>query len=69
MRAITSRKDAGTRVADMFPSLRGRYDLAFADPADADLAAFATPAPRRVPLRLADVAATAIRWMPSSRMR
>ena len=26
MRAITSRKDAGTRVADMFPSLRGRYD-------------------------------------------
>ena len=33
VRAITSRKDAGTRVADMFPSLRGRYDLAFADPA------------------------------------
>jgi N-acetyl-gamma-glutamyl-phosphate reductase len=48
VRAITSRKDAGTRVADMFPSLRGRYDLAFADPADANLAAcdvvfFATP--------------------------
>ena len=48
VRAITSRKDAGTRVADMFPSLRGRYDLAFADPADADLAGcdvvfFATP--------------------------
>jgi N-acetyl-gamma-glutamyl-phosphate reductase len=46
--AITSRKDAGTRVADMFPSLRGRYDLAFADPADAQLARcdvvfFATP--------------------------
>jgi N-acetyl-gamma-glutamyl-phosphate reductase len=48
VRAITSRKDAGTRVADMFPSLRGRYDLAFADPAGADLGAceivfFATP--------------------------
>jgi N-acetyl-gamma-glutamyl-phosphate reductase len=49
VRAITSRKDAGTRVADMFASLRGRYDgLAFADPAAADLAGcdvvfFATP--------------------------
>jgi N-acetyl-gamma-glutamyl-phosphate reductase len=48
VRAITSRKDAGTRVADMFPSLRGRYDLAFTDPASADLAScdvvfFATP--------------------------
>ena len=48
MRAITSRKDAGTRVAQMFPSLRGRYDLAFCDPKDADLAGcdvvfFATP--------------------------
>jgi N-acetyl-gamma-glutamyl-phosphate reductase len=48
VRTITSRKDAGTRVADMFPSLRGRYDLAFADPADAGLAEcdvvfFATP--------------------------
>ncbi len=48
VRAITSRKDAGTRVAEMFPSLRGRYDLAFSDPADADLAGcdvvfFATP--------------------------
>jgi N-acetyl-gamma-glutamyl-phosphate reductase len=48
VRAITSRKDAGTRVADMFPSLRGRYDLAFADPADArlgdcDVVFFATP--------------------------
>ena len=46
--AITSRKDAGTRVADMFPSLRGACDLAFADPADADLGScdvvfFATP--------------------------
>ena len=48
VRAITSRKDAGTPVAEMFPSLRGRYDLAFTDPAGADLrscdvAFFATP--------------------------
>jgi N-acetyl-gamma-glutamyl-phosphate reductase len=48
VRAITSRKDAGTPVAQMFPSLRGRYDLAFTDPKDADLAGcnvvfFATP--------------------------
>ena len=35
VRAITSRKDAGTKVADMFPSLRGKYSLAFVDPADA----------------------------------
>ena len=45
---ITSRKDVGTRVADMFPSLRGRYDLAFSDPAAANLMGcqvgfFATP--------------------------
>ena len=48
VRAITSRKDAGTKVAQMFPSLRGRYDLTFSDPGDADLAGcnvvfFATP--------------------------
>ena len=48
VRTITSRKDAGTRVADMFASLRGAYDLTFADPAEAELAAcnvvfFATP--------------------------
>jgi N-acetyl-gamma-glutamyl-phosphate reductase len=48
IRAITSRKDAGTRLADMFPSLRGRYDLAFCDPAEAgldrcDVVFFATP--------------------------
>jgi len=48
VRAITSRKDAGTRVAQMFPSLRGHYDLAFCDPKDARLADcnvvfFATP--------------------------
>lgn len=46
--AITSRAEAGTRVADYFPSLRGRYDLAFSDPAKAplkgcDLVFFATP--------------------------
>jgi N-acetyl-gamma-glutamyl-phosphate reductase len=48
VRAITSRKDAGTSVAQMFPSLRGHYDMAFTDPKDADLGAcdvvfFATP--------------------------
>lgn len=46
--AITSRGDAGTPVADMFPSLRGRVALKFEDPAKANLAAcdvvfFATP--------------------------
>src|SRR5436190_10883171 len=48
LRVITSRKEAGTKVADMFPSLRGRYDLAFSAAADAELRAcdvvfFATP--------------------------
>ena len=48
VRAITSRKDAGTKVADMFPSLRGRYELAYCEPAEArlatcDLVFFATP--------------------------
>src|SRR6476661_4876166 len=48
VRAITSRKDAGTRVAQMFPSLRGHYDLTFSDPKDAglgscDVVFFATP--------------------------
>ena len=38
VRAITSRKDAGTKVADMFPSLRGRYELAYCEPAEARLA-------------------------------
>lgn len=46
--AITSRGDAGTPVAAMFPSLRGRVDLDFVAPQDADLKAcdvvfFATP--------------------------
>ena len=45
---ITSRKDAGTAVADMFPSLRGRVPLKFTDPQDSPLAGcdvvfFATP--------------------------
>jgi N-acetyl-gamma-glutamyl-phosphate reductase len=49
VRAITSRKDAGTRVADMFPSLRRRYDaLSFVEPDKAglrecNLVFFATP--------------------------
>lgn len=46
--AITSRKETGMPVAEMFSSLRGRVDLAFTDPALAPLAQcdvvfFATP--------------------------
>lgn len=46
--AITSRKEAGMKVWEMFPSLRGRVDLAFATPEDAplkdcDVVFFATP--------------------------
>lgn len=46
--AITSRGDAGRPVSDMFPSLRGRVNLKFEDPAAADLKTcdvvfFATP--------------------------
>lgn len=46
--AITSRGDAGTAVADMFPSLRGRVSLRFVDPKEApldgcDVVFFATP--------------------------
>jgi N-acetyl-gamma-glutamyl-phosphate reductase len=33
---ITSRKEAGTRLDAMFPSLRGRCDLSFSDTATAD---------------------------------
>ena len=45
---ITSRGEAGQRVSDMFPSLRGFVDLPFTDPARANLAEcdvvfFATP--------------------------
>ncbi len=49
VRAITSRGDAGTRVVDMFASLRGKYDgLVFTAPDATDLAScnvvfFATP--------------------------
>jgi len=46
--AITSRKEAGMPVADMFPSLRGRVSLAFSTPDEAplkscDVVFFATP--------------------------
>jgi N-acetyl-gamma-glutamyl-phosphate reductase len=46
--AITSRKEAGTPVARMFPSLRRRVDLAFSEPtpralAGCDVVFFATP--------------------------
>lgn len=45
---ITSRGEAGQKVSDMFPSLRGYVDLPFSDPAQAGLKAcdvvfFATP--------------------------
>lgn len=48
LQAITSRKEAGMPVSDMFPSLRGRLDLKFVEPGDAGLAScdvvfFATP--------------------------
>src|SRR5215217_7385616 len=46
--AITSRKEDGLPVADMYPSLRGRVDLAFSAPDKVDLTQcdvvfFATP--------------------------
>lgn len=46
--AITSRGDAGSAVADMFPNLRGYVNLVFTDPAKAnlgecDIVFFATP--------------------------
>jgi N-acetyl-gamma-glutamyl-phosphate reductase len=45
---VTSRSNAGKRVDDMFPNLRGFIDLTFTDPAgdelaDCDLVFFATP--------------------------
>lgn len=48
LHCITSRGEAGQPVSDLFPSLRGYVDLAFTDPAQANLAAcdlvfFATP--------------------------
>ncbi|NNM81179.1 MAG: N-acetyl-gamma-glutamyl-phosphate reductase [Burkholderiales bacterium] len=46
--AITSRSEAGMRVSEMFPSLRGRVDLEFVTPdaanlAECDVVFFATP--------------------------
>jgi N-acetyl-gamma-glutamyl-phosphate reductase len=69
--AITSRKEGGMAVAELFPSLRGSVDLKFADPSTADLSTcdvvfFATPhgvameqAPRLVErsVRVIDLAA------------
>src|SRR2546422_3384440 len=48
LKAITSRKEAGTKVAAMFPSLRRRVELAFTAPdpkalAGCDVVFFATP--------------------------
>jgi N-acetyl-gamma-glutamyl-phosphate reductase len=48
LRAITSRADAGMPVSQMFPSLRGRVELAFSHPDEAhlekcDVVFFATP--------------------------
>jgi len=48
LRAITSRKEAGTPVAALFPSLRRRVDLAFTEPGPkalrgCDVVFFATP--------------------------
>ncbi len=48
LKAITSRKEAGTPVSAMFPSLRGRVELAFTQPGAASLREcnvvfFATP--------------------------
>jgi aspartate-semialdehyde dehydrogenase len=45
---ITSRAEAGVKVADMYPSLRGHIDLAFTEPdvavlGELDVVFFATP--------------------------
>jgi N-acetyl-gamma-glutamyl-phosphate reductase len=69
--AITSRKEAGMEVTQLFPSLRGRIELKFSDPAEANLdkcdaVFFATPngiAMKQVPslldagVRIIDLAA------------
>ena len=71
LQVITSRSEAGTAVADMFPNLRGHIDLAFSEPdparlAECDLVFFATPngtAMKQVPalleagVRVVDLAA------------
>lgn len=46
--AITSRSEVGLKVADLFPNLRGFYDLAFSEPSlevltQCDVVFFATP--------------------------
>lgn len=48
LQAVTSRKEDGMPVADMYPSLRGRVDIAFSSPdkarlTDCDVVFFATP--------------------------
>lgn len=48
VQCITSRSEAGVPVADMYPNLRGHFDLAFSEPdsavlAECDLVFFATP--------------------------
>ena len=48
LRAITSRKEAGTPVTRMFPGLRGHVDIAFSEPSadrlrGCDVVFFATP--------------------------
>ena len=48
LRAITSRKEAGMPVAEMFPNLRGRVSMRFSEPAasgldQCDVVFFATP--------------------------
>lgn len=48
LHAITSRKEVGMPVAQMYPNLRGWVDIAFSDPADGrlndcDVVFFATP--------------------------
>jgi N-acetyl-gamma-glutamyl-phosphate reductase len=48
VKAITSRSEAGVRVADMFPNLRGHFSLAFSEPniktlGECDVVFFATP--------------------------
>ena len=48
LKAITSRKEAGTAVSAIFPSLRGRVELAFTEPGaerlrGCDVVFFATP--------------------------
>ena len=61
VKVITSRGEAGTAVADLFPHLRGECDLVFSEPdpralAECDLVFFATPngtAMRQVPELLA----------------